>query len=297
MVNIRISAYNPDGKQVFKSINGNHHTEQEVKQIEFAFKKHIHSGKDPKEFYITNVIKMSSTTPVPAHLPSNTVDKPVEQPIPQVGLAIAKTEVFPRKPLSSIETPENNNMSFACIGSTRSGKTYAMKHIWDKYFKKHITILMTHSGHAEIYKDFKKDVIVSDGFHCELVDEPMKINKNTKDAYQFCMIFDDLGIDGKISASMTNLLTRGRNCGMSCIYAGQKLTMLSATGRSNINYVLCFYQNTDSEIENTIKCFLRSYFPKGMRMPEMIKLYRDITQDHNFICVDTLSNNVFISKI
>jgi hypothetical protein len=289
MVNIRVSAYNPDGKQCFKSINGNHHTQEEVNKIELAYKKHIHSGLDPKKFFIKDVIKMPSDTILPEKT-NHIAEPPQSEPL-------VTHEVFPRKPLSSIKTPENNNMSFACIGSTRSGKTYAMKHLYNTYFKKHISILMTHSGHAEIYKDFKKSVIVSDGFHKELVDEPMKINKLTKDEYQFCLIFDDLGLDGKICDSMTNLLTRGRNCGMSCIYAGQKLTMLSATGRSNINYVLCFYQNTDTEIENTIKCFLRSYFPKGMRMPDCISLYRKITQDHNFICIDTLNNDVFISKI
>ena len=293
MVNIRVSAYTPDGKQCFKSINGNHHTQEEVQKIELAYKKHIHNGLDPKKFFIKDVILMPSDSNSNTTLPVETLNK-IVQPVTEPS---APHEVFPRKSLTSIKTPENNNMSWACIGSTRSGKTYAMKHIYDTYFKKHITILMTHSGHAEIYKDFKKNVIVSDGFHKELVDEPMKINKLTKDEYQFCLIFDDLGLDGKICDSMTNLLTRGRNCGMSAIYAGQKLTMLSATGRSNINYVLCFYQNTDTEIENTIKCFLRSYFPKGMRMTDCISLYRKLTQDHNFICIDTLNNDVFISKI
>ena len=291
MVHIRISAYNPDGVQCFKSINGNHFTQEEMRNIELAYKKHIHSGKEAKEFSVKDAIKMYSSQ---LTIPNKTLETLEVKHSEQVKEPNAP---FPRKPLSSIITPENGNMSWACIGSTRSGKTYAMKHIWETYFKKHITILMTHSGHAEIYKDFKKSVIVSDGFFPELVDEPMKINKNTKDEYQFCLVFDDLGMDGKITSSMTNLLTRGRNCGMSCIYAGQKLTMLSATGRSNINYVLCFYQNTDSEIENTVKCFLRSYFPKGMRMPEMVKLYRELTQDHNFICIDTLNNNVFLSKI
>jgi hypothetical protein len=290
MVNIRVSAYNPDGKQCFKSINGNHHTQEEVQMIELAYKKHIHNGLDPNKFFIKDVIKMPSSGAPEIVKQEANVQNPVKQPSLDV-------DIFPRKALTSIKTPENNNMSWACIGSTRSGKTYAMKHLYDTYFKKHITILMTHSGHAEIYKDFKKNTIVSDGFHKELIDEPMKINKMTKDEYQFCLIFDDLGLDGKICDSMTNLLTRGRNCGMSCIYAGQKLTMLSSTGRSNINYVLCFYQNTDTEIENTVKCFLRSYFPKGMRMPDCIALYRKITQDHNFICIDTLNNDVFISKI
>lgn len=286
----RMSAYSPDGVQIWKSLNTDSYTPEQRKVIEYEYKRHIHAGKNVKDFRIIDVLlafKMAE------------IEKPkvVAPPMPEAHPDRKLGEPFERKDLSCIQIPENQNHSWACIGSTRSGKTYAMKHIWNTYFKKHITILMTHSGHAEIYRDFKKTVCLSEGFHKELIDEPMRLNKATNDQYHFCVIFDDLGIDGKISNSMTSLLTRGRNCGMSCIYAGQKMTMLSATGRSNINYILCFSQNTDSEIENTIKCFLRSYFPKGMRLPEMIALYRTLTMDHHFICVDTLDNKVFIGKI
>lgn len=284
MVSIRVSAYDPDGIQVQKSINANHHTQEEIQRIEIAFKKHIHAGKNAKEFRIADVLK--STTP------SNSPEKPIN-----AIETVEKESIFPHKKFSSLKLPENNNMSFCLIGSTRSGKTYAMNSIWETIFKKHITILMTHSGHADIYKDLRKNCIISDGFHKELIDEPMKINKLTKDHYQFCLIFDDLGMDGKISDSMTNLLTRGRNCGQSAIICGQKMTMLSSTGRTNINYILCFKQNTDSEIEATIKCFLRSYFPKSMKIVDMISAYRKLTEDHNFICIDTLNNDIFISKI
>jgi len=281
-----MSAYNPDGVQKYKTLNTDNYTSEQLKVIEYEFKRHIHAGKDPKDFRIVDVLLAFKLNEMPK-------PEPIKEQHPDRKLG----EPFARKDLSVLKVPDNQNFSFACIGSTRSGKSYAMKHIWNTYFKKHITILLTHSGHAEIYRDFKKTVCLSDGFHKELIDEPMKINKATNDEYKFCVIFDDIGMDGKVSESMTALLTRGRNCGMSCIYAGQKLSMLSATGRTNINYILCFSQNTDSEIETTIKCFVRSYFPKGMRLPEMIALYRQLTLDHHFICVDTLDNQIFVGKI
>jgi len=283
----RMSAYNPDGVQKFKTLNTDNFTPEQLKVIEFEFKRHIHAGKDPKDFKIVEILlafKMAEKENKKKVVDDKNENRSLGEP-------------FERRDLSCIKIPDNQNHSWACIGSTRSGKSYAMKHIWNTYFKKHITLLMTHSGHAEIYRDFKKTVILSDGFHKELIEEPMKLNKLTNDEYKFCCIFDDLGMDGKLSDAMTSLLTRGRNAGMSCIYAGQKLNMLSATGRSNINYILCFAQNTDSEIENTIKCFLRSYFPKNLRIPEMVALYRKLTMDHHFICVDTLDNQVFIGKI
>jgi len=204
--------------------------------------------------------------------------------------------LFKMKHIDSLKLPENNAMSFCMIGSTRSGKSFAINHIWEQIFKKHITILMTQSSHADVYKQFQKQVIC-DGFKKELIDEPMKINKETKNHYNFCIIFDDLVLKGKNDESMTKLLTIGRNSGMSAIISGQKMTMLSATGRSNINYVCCFKQNTDTAIEDTIKTFLRSYFPKHLKMSEMVSLYKELTMDHHFFCIDTLNDECFISKI
>lgn len=273
MPSIKMSAYDPEGKQHFKSVNSNHYTQEEVEAITKRYKIHIQSGKPNNEFII-----------------KEKVIKAIPEPL-------VKKDHFERKSLFSLKFPDNKAMSFACIGSTRSGKTYAVCEIWEKLFKKHITFLMTLSGHGDIYKPFKKKAVIVDGFHSDLIEEPMNINKHTKNCYDFCLIFDDLALEGKTNEQMTKLLTIGRNSGMSAIISGQKMTMLSSTGRSNINFVLCFKQNTETAIEDTIKTYLRSYFPKGLKMPEMISMYKDLTQDHNFFCIDTLNDLCFISKI
>jgi len=192
----RMSAYNPDGVQKFKTLNTDNFTPEQLKVIEFEFKRHIHAGKDPKDFKIVEILlafKMAEKENKKKVVDDKNENRSLGEP-------------FERRDLSCIKIPDNQNHSWACIGSTRSGKSYAMKHIWNTYFKKHITLLMTHSGHAEIYRDFKKTVILSDGFHKELIEEPMKLNKLTNDEYKFCCIFDDLGMDGKLSDAMT----RGR---------------------------------------------------------------------------------------
>jgi len=275
MPSLRISAYDPDGVQRNKSINTAHYTKDEIEEQTLQFKQWVHAGKPHREW------KYVKSTIVP--------EKPVPPPVAK--------EPFERRHLSSLELPENKAMSFACIGSTRSGKSYAVCHIWEKIFKKHITVLLTHTGHGDIYKPFHKKAVITEGYNPDVIEEAMHINKLTKNCYDFCLIFDDLALDGKNSEQMTKLLTLGRNVGMSAIISGQKMTMLSATGRSNINYVLCFKQNTETAIEDTIKTYLRSYFPKGMKLSDMISLYKDMTADHNFFCVDTLQDKCFVSKI
>lgn len=298
MGNLRISAYSPDGKQHFKSLNTTHFTPAEIDSITLAFKRHIQTGKKPTDFSHLNVIKTPTNKMVINEVKHYEKVKAYDDSSDSdSSVSVGMGSHFERRSIDTLELPENKAMSFCCIGSTRSGKTYAVNYIWNKIFKKHITLLMTLSGHADIYKGYKNNAVISDGFHKELIEEPMKINKETNNHYNFCLIFDDLAMEGKISNSMTKLLTIGRNSGMSAIISGQKMTMLSSTGRTNINFVLCFKQNTETAIEDTIKTFLRSYFPRGMRMSEMISMYKDITQDHNFFCIDTLNDRCFVSKI
>lgn len=276
MVAIILSAYSPDGKQHKKSLNAGHFTKKELDDIILNFKRHIQSGLPKKDFKIL-------MNPVPIR--EEVVVEPKRKPD------------FEFMHIDKLETPENGCFSFCCIGSTRSGKSYAINYIWENFFKKHITLLMTLSSHADIYKQFRKQAVICDGFHKELIEEPMKINKETNNHYQFCLVFDDLCLDGKNGASMTKLLTIGRNAGMSAIISGQKMTMLNSTGRSNINYILCFKQNTETAIEDTIKTFLRSYMPKHLKLVEMIALYKQLTEDHQFFLVDTLNDKCYISKI
>ena len=203
--------------------------------------------------------------------------------------------LFQKKDLC-ITLPTNGGASFLLIGSTRSGKSVAMLHLYETYFKKHITFLMTHSTQADIYAPLK-NAIISPGYFKELIDEPMRLNRETKNKYDFCLLFDDLALSGKNDKEMTKLLTIGRNSGMSAIICGQKMTMLNATGRSNCNYVLCFKQNAESAILDTIKTYMRSYFPPSMSLAQMVVIYKELTKDHHFFVIDTLNDEIYISKI
>jgi len=275
MPTFRISAVH-NGKPCRRGFNPEGYTPAQLKKIEKDFKIYCKLGKDPKSFEIPNWYEMQS---------SKEIEKPLEK------------KHFDTMHIDDLELPKNGAMSFACVGSTRSGKSYAVTHIYEKLFKKYITFLMTLTTHGEIYKPFKKNGIICEGYRSEFIEDSMKINKETKNHYNFCFIFDDLVMEGKNDKTMTALLTVGRNFGCSAIISGQKLQMLSATGRSNINFILCFKQNTETSIEDTIKTYLRSYFPKHLKLNEMISLYKLLTEDHHFFLVDTLNDKCYLSKI
>jgi hypothetical protein len=138
---------------------------------------------------------------------------------------------------------------------------------------------------------------VSLGYHSELIEHPMKINRETDNHYKFCLIFDDLSLDGKSDKTMTKLLTIGRNSNMSAIITGQRMEMLNPTGRTNINFVCCMRLNTDTAIRDVVETYLRSYFPPGMSVPEMVRVYKEATADHQFFLVNTLMDEVSLCKI
>jgi len=278
MGTFRINAIDKNKKKVTRGFNSFGYSEAQLKKIEDDFRLWVKLGKDYKSFDIP-----------PWYTLENHQIKTNEKP--------TNKEHFQTMHIDDLELPENGAMSFACIGSTRSGKSYCVSHLYEKLFKKYITFLMTLTTHGDIYKPFQKNGIICEGFKSELIDDAMKINRETKNHYNFCIVLDDLAMDGKINNTMTKLLTVGRNFGCSAIISGQKLQMLSATGRSNINYVCCFKQNTENAIEDTIKCYLRSYFPKGMKINDMISLYKELTEDHHFFLVDTLNDKCYISKI
>jgi len=268
--NYIISATAPDGKRKTTSISLDKYTLEQAKEMEKLYKRVVKAGQ-------------------PWVRPEMPLKVP--QPPPPVK-AFEFYDLFNLRPPFS-----NGGVSFALVGSTRSGKSTALCEIYKQWFKKHITMLFTLSSHADIYECLKKKSIVCQGYFPKMLKDAMKLNVETGNKWPFLSIFDDLSTIGKTDQMMTRLLTTGRNSGQSIIISGQKLTMLSATGRSNVNYVLCFRQNSESAIEDTIKCFLRSYFPKNLSMPEMIDLYKHHTQNHQFFFIDTLEDKCYLSKV
>ena len=286
----KITAIGPDGKQKHKTISLRKYSQADATKIGLDWKMAIQAGKP---------FTMPPPTPVPTVLvkPDEPRGAPdVIQHIPS-SLGAFGAHKFKRCDIGDLEMPPNGGASFALIGSTRSGKSTAMCYIWERFFKKYITILMTHSTQADIYKPFKKACAISEGYHKQLISEPMKINRETNNHYKFCLIFDDLAMSGKSDNEMTKLLTIGRNSNMSAIICGQRLQMLNATGRSNVNFICCFRQNTDTATKDTVETYLRSYFPPGMTVAEMCKMYKELTADHQFFLIDTLNDTIYLSKL
>ena len=181
--------------------------------------------------------------------------------------------------------------SFGIIGSSKSGKTTFLKYLLAKHFQDDLKLLMSMSPQADIYTSLKKNCVFSPAYIPDIIKVCYKINKATKNHYPFLVICDDV-IGAKNDPQMTKLLCLYRNSRMSSITCGQDLTLLSATGRANCNFICLFWQNTDNRVEDNIKSFLRSYFPRGLSIDEKIQLYKKLTAEHCFLFIDNLNNTI-----
>jgi hypothetical protein len=191
----------------------------------------------------------------------------------------------------------DDSFSVLTLGSTRSGKSYAIRYILNTYADKHIKVCMSQSAHANAYKgDFGNNTVMAHSFFPEILSDMYKINAKTDMKYPFMAIIDDV-VTAKNDKEMLKLLTLYRNTRISAIIAGQASAIINATGRTNINYVCLFKLNSDEEIEKVVKKYLRSRFPSGWHYRDMMAYYRKATEDHQFFLINNFTGECFLTKI
>jgi hypothetical protein len=205
---------------------------------------------------------------------------------------------IPDRPFT-LEMPpvETGGCSILMVGSGRAGKTYALKHILDTYFKKHCGVIFSQSARAEAYKNMKYPLLpLSSAYIPELVNASYRINKETKNAYPFLYVIDDCPLV-KNDKELLKTLTIYRNSGISCIQCVQTPTLVSPTCRSNFTFMMLFRCSATEQIENICKFFLRGYFPPSWRMEDKIRWYKEHTENHYFLFIDQWAGTISRCKI
>jgi len=215
----------------------------------------------------------------------------------QQGIKKVEQTFIPVQNIDDLMVPDNKfGVSFLLCGSTRSGKTSIMNYLYDKYFRKHITTVMSNSLNSDAYDYVKRFCILSDLYHPELIKDMYKINHSTENHYMFAIILDDLS-NIKNDKEYQRLLTIYRNSRISCIVSAQGISMFNKTCRGNINIVILGRMNSDAEIEKVIKEYLISYYPKNINIAQKITKYREETNDHWFYVIQQVEGQVFRSKL
>jgi GTPase SAR1 family protein len=189
--------------------------------------------------------------------------------------------------------PATGGMSVLMIGSTRSGKTTILKHLVNKYFDKHLGVLMSPNIHAPVYEGFKMPECVE--YLPEVIQEMYKINKDTKNHYPFLVVLDDI-VTKKFDKELLKLFTVHRNANLSAIQCIQSPILLNSAMRGNINVVLLGYMNSDESCEKCIRMFCYASVP-GKNIEAKIHEYKRLTADHHWLCVNNLTGEFYRFKL
>ena len=115
---------------------------------------------------------------------------------------------------------ETGGCSVLMVGSTRSGKSYALKYILDKYFKKHCGAIFSQSAKADAYKDMNYPLLPKASCYIpELIHDAYKINMETNNHYPFLFIIDDCPTI-RADKELMKMATIYRNSGVSSVTCG-----------------------------------------------------------------------------
>ena len=187
--------------------------------------------------------------------------------------------------------------SILMLGSGRAGKTTALKWIIDHYFTKHVGAIFSQSAKAQAYAHMKYPLLpLSVAFIPELMNDAYHINMETKNHYPFLFVLDDVPL-AKNDKQLLKLLTIYRNSGISGVVCVQSPTWLNPTCRSTFTIVMLFRQNSTEQVEQTIKMFLRGYFPADWNYERKIAWYKQATADHYFLFIDNWNGVVMRCRL
>lgn len=285
----RVSCVDPKtGKQKHKQYSlGKYKMEEAVKL-----------GEEWKQSIINNKAHMTHTSPEAMPHTTSESDSSSDSSSDEECDVSRFVSQFPIQEFDFERNPHKamNACTFGIIGSSKSGKTTFLKYLLKNHFKDDIKLFMTQSPQADIYNSIRKSSVFIPTYIPEMIKDCYKINKETNNHYKFCIIVDDV-TDAKNDKQMTKALCLYRNSAVSTCVVGQDFSMLNATGRANVNNICLFYANTDNRIEDNIKLFLRSYFPRSLSMEEKICLYRKLTENHCFLWIDCLNNTIKRCKL
>jgi hypothetical protein len=188
---------------------------------------------------------------------------------------------------------KTGGVSIGLIGSTRSGKTTLLKYLMKKYFDEHISILMSNSIHAPIYKEIE-DCIKSPIYSPTIIKEGYEINRKCDNHYPFLFILDDV-VDKKFDKELLKLFTIYRNSGISAILSIQSPILLNSASRGNINYICLGKLNSDESIEKVVRMYLMSHIPG--KVEQKVKEYKRLTENHHWILVNNILGEITRFKI
>lgn len=193
--------------------------------------------------------------------------------------------------------------STVIFGSSKTGKSTLMMHIYDKYYKTNkdfICSLFSINSHIKIYDDdgnlLKCNTFNDDSQKYILLQK--YINSKADNKCNFLNMFDDI-INFKYCNLINEMIMTYRNSNMSTIMCLQFAFLFSKMNRANANNIIIFGANSDEARLDLIKTFLKSHFRKmGLKnFDSQMAFFKEVTNDHGFIYIHTASDSISFHRL
>lgn len=204
---------------------------------------------------------------------------------------------------------KGKHYSAVLVASRNSGKTTLIKSFFPFLRGQYDRIIVfSNSLQAEIYEDFfskEEEKFIFDKYDPLILKELEKLQKHTRNAFHFCIIFDDcVSMKQKHSDSITQLYTRGRNMNMTIIFSTQSPMFVDSDSRGNIDFLFILKIRTPSMKDKVITHFLmhtvpipKEYYDNGKPPKKTVmEMYyqrwlKENTKDHNVVILDYLNDD------
>jgi hypothetical protein len=210
---------------------------------------------------------------------------------------MTETEIikgFPENIYDNDIQKKDNAETYFLVASSCRGKSYIIKEMYDKMFKKIkdlIIIMISPSMNISLFKDIKgPNVIKINKFNKDtntLLKKIVKLQGDTDNMFRFLIIIDDC-IEESYNQVVNNLFLVNRNQQITTILSCQYPAILSKRARGSCKNIICGGINSDESIKVLTDSFLKSeminkYFPNEKKISEIdiINKYRGITDGNN----------------
>lgn len=196
---------------------------------------------------------------------------------------------------------KNKLFSMVITGSRREGKSYMIKHIYEKCnFGNEYAFTIVFTENAD-NMDYMSEYISGDLFFKEFDPDIIERIKKLNYAFEvkgikkkFLIIIDDC-LDTKNDLSMKKLYAMGRHENISIIFSIQKTTLIDTTCRNNSDLILITRSKSANEKKSIIDNFMKGTAEeddmKGMSEDKFHRLLlKDTCKDYQFLVLDYTNN-------
>lgn len=192
--------------------------------------------------------------------------------------------------------------SMILCGSRRSGKSYFIRSMWSKHWRKcfDVVIIFSNSLTAnDFYAEFIPGELQFNEYKPEVLEavftEAEKKPWFNKKPINYLVLFDDcVSVRQKYDDSILQSFTRGRHSNVSVIFATQTATLVDSNWRENVDYMVIFKQKTGQKKEHVRDSFLMGLIEEdqlnGRKERDfLIELMRRECVNHKAIVIDYLN--------